>query len=62
MQRQLTGTIMMQASYVGKAAIHIDGWQSANPARFMNDPITGAPPSLQNVNNRVVYLPGILRA
>ena len=60
LQRQLTGTVMIQASYVGKAAIHIDGWQSANPARFMNDPITGAAPSLQNVNNRVVNLPGIL--
>jgi hypothetical protein len=60
LQRQLTGTITLQASYVGKAAIHIDGWQSANPARYMNDPITGAAPSLQNVNNRVVNLPGIL--
>jgi hypothetical protein len=60
LQRQLTSTIMLQASYVGKAAIHIDGWQSANPARFMTDPITGAPPSLQNVNDRVLNLPGIL--
>jgi hypothetical protein len=59
-QRQITSTIMVQVGYVGKAAIHLDGWQSANPARFINDPITGAPPSLQNVNNRVVNLPGIL--
>jgi hypothetical protein len=59
-QRQITSTIMVQAGYVGKAAIHLDGWQSANPASYINDPITGAPPSLQNVNNRVVNLPGIL--
>ncbi len=60
LQRQITPTIMIQAGYVGKAAIHVDGWQSANPARFMTDPITGAPPSLQNVQDRTVYLLGIL--
>jgi hypothetical protein len=60
LQRQITPSIMVQAGYVGKAAIHVDGWQSINPARFMNDPITGAPASLQNVNDRVVNLPGIL--
>src|SRR5699024_10229279 len=53
-------TLMVQGAYVGKAAIHLDGWQSANPARYIADPITGAPPSLQNVNDRVVNLPGIL--
>ena len=60
LQRQITPTIMVQAAYIGKAAIHVDGWQSANPALFINDPTTGAAPSLQNVNNRTVYLPGIL--
>jgi hypothetical protein len=51
---------MFQVSYVGKVAIKVDGCQSVNPARFVNDPITGAPPSLQKVNNRTIYLPGIL--
>ncbi len=59
-QRQITPSILVQAAYVGKAATKIEGWRNFNPARFVNDPVTGAPPSLQNVNNRTVYLPGIL--
>jgi hypothetical protein len=60
LQRQITQTIMVQAGYVGKVAQHVDGWQSFNAARFIADPVTGAAPSLQNVNDRVTYLPGIL--
>ena len=60
LQRQITPSIMVQAAYVGKAGIKIEGWRNFNPARFVNDPVTGAAPSLQNVNNRTLFLPGIL--
>jgi hypothetical protein len=59
-QRQVTKTIMVEAGYVGKIAQKVDGWQSFDAATFRNDPFTGAAPSLQNVNDRVTYLPGIL--
>ena len=59
-QRQVTNSLLAEASYVGKISQHVDGWQSYNAARFINDPFTGAAPSLQNVNDRVTYLPGIL--
>ena len=59
-ERQLTRDIMIQGAYIGKIGTHLDGWWSPNPARYVNDPITGAPPSLQNVNNRVINAPGIL--
>ena len=59
-QRQLAQSFMVQASYVGKEAMHLDGWGSLNPAIFENDPITGAPPSEANAYDRVPYLPGIL--
>ena len=59
-QRQLTADIMIQGSYIGKIGTHLDGWWGPNPARYVTDPITGLPPSLQNVNNRVIRAPGIL--
>jgi hypothetical protein len=59
-QRQVTNDIMVQGAYIGKIGTHLDGWWSPNPARYITDPITGAPPSLQNVNNRVSNSPGIL--
>jgi len=59
-ERQLTPNIMLQASYVGKIGTKIEGWRDFNPAQFINDPVTGAPPSLSNVDDRVAYEPGIL--
>lgn len=59
-QQQLGQTFMVQAGYVGKASMHLDGWGSINPGIYKTDPITGAAPSLGNVNDRVPYLPGIL--
>lgn len=59
-ERQLVPNLMVRGSYIGKMGIKLDGWRNFNPARFVNDPITGAPPSLQNVNNRVIMAPGIL--
>lgn len=41
-------------------SIALDGFPDFNPAIFKNDPITGAAPSLRNVNNRVTFLPGNL--
>jgi hypothetical protein len=59
-QRQITPTTMIEASYVGNHGGRIPGFVTTNPAIFMNDPITGAPPSESNVNDRVRYEPGIL--
>lgn len=59
-ERQLTRDIMLQTSYVGKTGIKLDYWRNFNPALYRNDPVTGAPPSLQNVNNRVGIAPGLL--
>jgi hypothetical protein len=60
LQRQLTSDLMIQGSYLGKIGTKLDGWRNFNPARYVNDPITGNAPSLQNVNNRVIIAPGIL--
>jgi outer membrane receptor protein involved in Fe transport len=59
-QHQLTPTLMIEAAYAGKIGIKIEALRTYNPARFINSPITGAPPSLQNVNDRVIWEPGIL--
>ncbi len=59
-QRQITPSTMIEISYVGNAGSDIHGRVPNNPARFINDPITGAPPSESNVNDRVLYEPGIL--
>ncbi|MHB1953793.1 MAG: TonB-dependent receptor [Sulfobacillus sp.] len=59
-QRQLTQTAMIEISYVGNAGTNIQGRVPNNPARFITDPRTGAPPSETNVDDRVLYEPGIL--
>jgi hypothetical protein len=59
-QRQVTNSLLAQIAYVGKISQKVDGWQSFDAALFEKDPFTGAPPSLQNVNDRVTYLPGII--
>ena len=59
-QRQITPAVMLESSYVGKIGTKIEAWRNYNPGRYVNDPVTGAPPSLNNVNNRVIYEPGIL--
>jgi len=60
LERQLSSDFMVRGTYVGKMGIKLDGWRNFNPAEYKNDPITGAAPSLQNVNNRVILAPGIL--
>lgn len=54
-QRQLKSDLMVEVSYAGKLSQKLEGHRHWNPAVYMNDPITGAPPSAQNVNNRVLY-------
>ena len=59
-QRQITPSLTIEASYVGNTGSRIPGYVTTNPAIFMTDPITGAPPSESNVNDRVLQEPGIL--
>jgi hypothetical protein len=59
-EHQVTSDIMVRGAYIGKMGIKLDGWRNFNPARYVNDPVTGQLPSLQNVNNRVIIAPGIL--
>lgn len=59
-QRQITSSTMIEAAYAGKIGTKIEALRPYNPARYINDPITGDAPSPQNVNNRVIYEPGIL--
>ena len=59
-ERQLTTSVMLQTSYIGKIGTKIEGWRGFNPARNITDPVTGDPPSLSNVNDRVMYEPGII--
>jgi hypothetical protein len=60
MERQLKSNWMVRGAYIGKMGLKLDGWRNFNPARYVNDPVTGQPPSLQNVNNRAIIAPGIL--
>ena len=60
LQRQITSSLMVEAAYAGKIGIKLPALRTFNPARFINSPVTGAPPSNQNVNDRVIFEPGIL--
>ncbi len=59
-QKQITPTAEIEVSYVGNVGRKIGGYIPNNPARFIPDPITGAPPSENNANDRVLFEPGIL--
>jgi hypothetical protein len=54
-ERQLTSNLLLSVSYVGKLSQKLEGHRHWNPAVFGPDPLTGAAPSAQNVNNRVLY-------
>jgi hypothetical protein len=60
LQRQLTSSLMVEASYAGKIGIKLPALRTYNPARFINSPLDGSPPSDQNINDRVIFEPGIL--
>src|SRR5687768_3004722 len=60
LQRQLTPNFVVEGSYIGKIGKKIVGHNYFNAAPFINSPITGAPPSLQNVEERVPLSPGVI--
>jgi hypothetical protein len=62
LQRQLGANLMVEAGYVGKIGRKLVGHNYFNAAPFVNSPITGQPPSLQNVEQRVPFSPGIISA
>jgi hypothetical protein len=51
---------MVDVAYVGKLSYKLEGHRHFNPARFIDSPITGKPPSTANVNERLIYYPGII--
>jgi hypothetical protein len=59
-QQQVRPTLMIESAYAGKLGTKIELLRTYNPARFVNSPVDGKPPSAQNVNDRVLYEPGIL--
>jgi hypothetical protein len=59
-QRQLTNDLMFDIAYVGRLGYHLVGHRHWNPARYINDPFTGLPPSAQNGGDRVLFEPGII--
>jgi carboxypeptidase family protein/TonB-dependent receptor-like protein len=60
LQRQVTQTLMVEAAYAGKIGIKLPALRTYNPARYINSPLDGSPPSDQNINDRVLFEPGIL--
>ena len=59
-QRQVTNDVVFDVAYVGRFGYKLEGHRHFNPARFINSPITGLPPSTQNISERVLYEPGII--
>jgi hypothetical protein len=51
---------MVEAAYAGKIGIKLPALRTYNPARFANSPLDGSSPSDQNINDRVIFEPGIL--
>ena len=62
LQRQLGAHIAVEGAYVGKIGGNLVGHNYFNAAPFINSPITGQPPTLQNVEQRVPFSPGIISA
>jgi hypothetical protein len=59
-QRQVTRDIAVEAAYIGRFGHKLEGHRHFNPAQFINSPLTGAPPTAQNIPDRVIYEPGII--
>ena len=62
LQRQLTTNLAVEGAYVGKIGSKLVGHNYFNAAPFITSPITGQAPSLQNVEERVPFSPGIISA
>lgn len=60
LQHQLTPSLMVEASYAGKIGIKIEALRTYNPAAFRPSAKDGSAPSDQNINDRVIFEPGIL--
>lgn len=54
-ERQVTRDIKVQLSYAGKLTEKLEGHRFWDAAVTEPDPVTGAPPSVQNENDRVYY-------
>jgi hypothetical protein len=61
-QRQIGQNYAAEVAYVGKLGYDLIGHNYFNAAPYINSPITGAAPSLQNIEERVPYGPGIISA
>jgi hypothetical protein len=59
-QRQLASDFVVDVAYVGRRGYKLEGHRHFNPAQFINSPRTGLPPSTQNINERVLFEPGII--
>ncbi len=62
LQRQLGRNLAVEGAYVGKIGRDLVGHNYFNAAPFINSPITGLPPSAQNIEERVPFSPGIISA
>ena len=62
LQRQLTPNLVVEGSYIGKIGKKIVGHNYFNAAPFINSPITGLAPTLQNVEERAPFSPGVISA
>jgi hypothetical protein len=61
-QRQLAADLVVEGAYVGKIGSKLVGHNYFNAAPYIDSPVTGQPPSLQNVEQRVPVSPGIISA
>lgn len=61
-QRQIGRHYAAEIAYVGKLGYDLVGHNYFNAAPYINSPITGAPPSLQNIEERVPFSPGVISA
>jgi hypothetical protein len=59
-QRQITPSLMIETAYAGKIGIKLPALRTYNPAAFRPSVLDGSPPSDQNINERVIFEPGIL--
>ena len=67
LQRQLTPTIMLEGIYIGKNGTKIEALRTYNPAQFVSGTAYNASSGLEhaltntgNIDDRVIYEPGIL--
>jgi Carboxypeptidase regulatory-like domain/TonB-dependent Receptor Plug Domain len=62
LQRQLTANLAVEGSYIGKVGRDLVGHNYFNAAPYVSSTRTGQPPSLQNIEERVPFSPGVISA